>query len=46
MVQPPVSRRPQIGQPASIRGFLAQDIVVSTALDPFLSIKALASTQA
>jgi hypothetical protein len=26
--------------------FLAQDIVVSTALDPFLSIKALASTQA
>jgi hypothetical protein len=41
-VQPPTSRRLRIGQPASIRGFVARDIVVSTALDPFLSIRALA----
>ena len=33
----PVSRRPRIGQPASIRGFVAREIVVRTALDPFLS---------
>ncbi len=37
-------RRPRIGQPvAQVRGVLAEQVVISIPLDPFLSLRALAS---
>lgn len=38
------ARRPGVGQPvAQVRGVLAEQVIVSTALDPFLTLRALAS---
>lgn len=40
----PCARRPRVGQPvAQVRGVLAEQVIVSTPMDPFLSLRALAS---